>query len=149
MDSRECNILLLINFLYLFIMNLIKVKGVTKRNPREPETAPKYYLSAIHGGQVGVEQLANEVSKRCSLRNSDVQGVLLALMEIIPDEICKGNIVSLGELGTFYVNVSSSGVDTAEELSISNLKGFKLVHLPTKKFKKHLRMIDISMQTAS
>ena len=65
------------------------------------------------------------------------------------DEICKGNIVSLGELGTFYVNVSSSGVDTAEELSISNLKGFKLVHLPTKKFKKHLRMIDISMQTAS
>jgi predicted histone-like DNA-binding protein len=130
-------------------MSTIKMKKVTKRNPREPEAAPKFYLSAIHGEQVGVEQLSTEISNRCTLRRSDVQGVLIALMDIIPDEICKGNIVSLGELGTFYVNVSSSGVENADEVSVSNLKGFKLIHLPTKKFKKHLNMINVSLQSAS
>lgn len=130
-------------------MNKISLKSVTKRNPREPEAAPKFYLSAIHGQQVGVEQLATEVSNRCSLRKSDVQGVLIALMDLIPDEICKGNIVSLGELGTFYVNASSIGAESADDVSVSNLKGFKLIHQPTKKFKKHLLMIDVSLQSAS
>lgn len=130
-------------------METIKLKAVTKRNPREPEMAPKYYLSAIHGSQVGVEYLSDQVSKRCTLRKSDVQGVLIALMEVVPEEICKGNIVSLGELGTFYVNVSSYGAENAEDLSVANLRAFKLIHLPTKKFKKHLKMISVSMQTVS
>lgn len=125
-------------------MNL-KIKAVAKHNPREPEAAPKYYASAIHNERVGVKELANSVSQRCSLRKSDVQGVLIALMDLIPEEICKGNIVSLGELGTFYANTRSEGVDAPEDLSSAAVKGFKLVHLPTKELKKQLRLIDVSV----
>lgn len=127
----------------------IKLKTVSKRNPRDPEASPKVYLSAVHGRQIGVDELSEEVAERCSLRRSDVQGVLVALMDIVPKEICRGNIVSFGDLGTFYVNVSSNGAETTEEVSVANVKSFKLVHKPTKKFKKHLRMIDPSMLTAS
>lgn len=131
----------------VFKMAKIKVKALTKRNPLAPDSARKFYLSAIHGVLVGVEQLANEVSKRCSLLNSNVQGVLLALMKIIHDEICKGNDVWLDKLDTLFVNMSCSGVEGAEEISVSNLKGYKLVHLPTKKCEQLLQMINLSIQT--
>jgi hypothetical protein len=70
-------------------------------------------------------------------------------MEIIPEQICEGKIVSLGTLGSFYVNVSSTASDTPEEVSPANVRGFKVIHQPTKEFKKHLRMIDVSVQSAS
>lgn len=124
------------------------VKKVVRHNPKNPEGDRKYYLSAMHGGQIGIEQLSADISDRCSLRKSDVQGVLIALMEIMPKELCKGNMVSLGELGTFFVNVKSEGAETPEDLSAASVRGFRLVHLPTKKFKKHLRQIDVLVQKA-
>lgn len=130
-------------------MEHMKCKMITRRNPQEPEEAPKYYLSAVRTGNVDIERLSREVSNRCTLRESDVRGALIALMEIIPEQICEGKIVSLGTLGSFYVNVSSTASDTPEEVSPANVRGFKVIHQPTKEFKKHLRMIDVSVQSAS
>ncbi|MFA9390607.1 MAG: HU family DNA-binding protein [Prolixibacteraceae bacterium] len=125
-------------------MEYLKFKAVAKRNPRAPEEAAKFYASAIHTRKVGVKELAFEISERCTLRESDVQGVLIALMQILPKEICKGNIVSLGELGSFYVNISSEGAVTSEELTVTNVKGYKVIHFPTKELKSRIRTINVS-----
>ncbi len=122
----------------------MKLKSVSKKNPQAPEDAPKLYASAMHGAKVEIADLAVSVSERCSLRRSDVQGALLALMEVIPNELLKGNIVSLGELGSFYTNVKSEGVLSEKELSIGMVKGTRIKYRPTKELTKKLRMIDYS-----
>lgn len=88
---------------------LLVLKTVLKKNPKTPEEAPKLYASAVHGVKVDIQELALAVSERCSLRRSDLHGALIALMEIIPNDLLKGNIVSLGELESFYTNVKSEG----------------------------------------
>ena len=79
----------------------LKIKLINKRNPRLPEDPPKFYASARHERRIELDELATSVSDRCSLRRSDVHGVLIALMDIIPDELGKGSIVNLGKLGSF------------------------------------------------
>lgn len=122
----------------------LKVKVVNKRNPRLPEDPPKFYASAKHERKIELDELATSVSDRCSLRRSDVHGVLIALMDIIPDELSKGSILNLGKLGSFCVNVKSDGADTAEDHTSSMITGMKIQYRPTKELRKQLRMIDIS-----
>lgn len=123
---------------------MIKLKSVAKRNPKAVEEPPKFYASAVHDASVELDGLATAVSNRCSLRRSDVHGVLIALMDIIPEELLNGKIVSLGNLGSFCVNVKSEGADIEEELSHSNVKGFKILYRPASKLKKLLRMTEVS-----
>ena len=122
----------------------MKMKFVFKKNPQAPEEAPKLYASAVHSVKIDIGELALKVSERCSLRRSDVQGALIALMEIIPNELLKGNIISLGELGSFYASVKSKGVESEKELSISMVSGTRIKYRPTKELTKKLRMIDLS-----
>lgn len=123
----------------------MKVKKIFKKNPGEPGEAPKLYASAIHGEKVDINGLATAVANRCSLRRADVHGVLVALMDIIPEELTNGKIVALGDLGTFCVNVKSDGVVTPEEFTPSVVKGTKILYRPTKELKKKLRMIDVTV----
>lgn len=127
----------------------IKVNVVAKSNPMKKDEAPKYYANAVHQDTMAVEELAKEIAKRCTLRESDVRGALVALMEVLPEEICNGRIVSFGDIGTFYVNVSSDGAATATELTQNCIRGSKVVFQPTKKLKKQLLMIDYSIPTVS
>lgn len=124
---------------------MISLKGVLKRNPRDSEMAPKVYASAQHGAKLDLDELATAVAERCSLRRPDVYGVLVGLMDIIPNELLKGNIISLGQLGSFYVSVKSEGVETIDEMTPSMVTGNKIQYRPTKELKKKLRMIDVSI----
>ncbi len=125
---------------------MLHLKSIPKRNPQAPEEEPKLYASAIHEDKIEIDSLATYVAQRCSLRRADVHGVLVALMDLIPDELLKGNIVSLGELGSFYATVSSEGVDTEEELSVSMVKGSKIQYRPTKELKNKLKMLDFKFE---
>lgn len=109
-----------------------------------PNEAPKLYASAQHDARIELDDLATTVAERCSLRRADVHGVLVALRDIIPSELLEGNIVALGELGSFYAAVSSEGVETEEELSVTQVRGVNIRYRPTKELKKKLRMIDYS-----
>jgi predicted histone-like DNA-binding protein len=126
-------------------MNMvIKVKVISKKNPKEPEAPPRFYASAVHDVQMDLDMLATEVAERCSLRRADVHGVLIALMDLIPKELSNGKSIALGQLGTFAVNVMSAPAETAEEVSPGLVKGFKILYRSTKKFKKQMSQADVS-----
>ena len=123
---------------------MLDLKRVPKRNPLEPETAPKFYASASHGAHVDLDDLATEVADRCSLKRADVHGVLVGLMDIIPDVLLDGKIVSLSQLGSFYMTVKSEGAEIKDDLSIGMVKGVKIQYRPTKELKHKMKMVDFS-----
>lgn len=110
-----------------------------------PEEPKKFYASALHENAISIDELATAVSERCSLRRADVHGVLVALMDIIPNLLMEGNVISLGSLGSFYVNVKSEGSETRKDYNPGLVKGTKVVYRPTKELRKKLRMIDVSL----
>lgn len=122
----------------------LKIKKINRRNPSVPEDPPKFYASALHERKIELDELATSVADRCSLRRSDVHGVLIALMDIIPAELANGAIVNLGKLGSFFVSVKSEGAETADDLTSSMVTGTKIQYRPTKELKKQLRTIDLS-----
>jgi predicted histone-like DNA-binding protein len=124
---------------------MIRSKVVSKRNPKEPEAAPRFYASAVHGARVDLNSMAYEVSMRCTMSRADVHGVLVALTEIIPEKLEQGKIVAIDGLGTFCVNVKSEGAENPEGVSPALVKGLKLLYRPTKELKKKLRTIDVSI----
>jgi len=118
------------------------LKLVEKVNPLAPEEAPKYYASAIHDARVELDDLATMVADRCSMRRADVHGVLVGLMDIIPDQLLEGKIVALGKLGSFYAAVSSDGIENKDDRSVTMIRGTNIRYRPTKELSKQLRMLE-------
>ena len=127
----------------------IKVNVVAKSNPLDKEAPSKFYANAVHGKRVNLEEMSKKIAKRCSLREGDVYGVLIQMMVIFTEEVSEGNIVSLGELGSFWVNLISHGADTPNNHTQSMIKGCRLIYKPTKELRKQLRLVDVSIPTAS
>lgn len=122
---------------------MLHLKVIQKKNPAEPEASPRFYGSVVRGGRVDLESLATSVAERCSLRRADVHGVLVALMDIIPSELAEGKLVSLGKIGSLFVNISSEGAETPEEFSASLVKKMNVRYRPTKELRKKLGILDV------
>ena len=84
-------------------------------NPRDKEAAPKYYGRVQANGDVNVREMSERIQQSCTVHKADVQAVLLALEDVIIDALKGGEIVRLGDLGTFQIGVSGKGALTEED----------------------------------
>ena len=67
-----------------------------------------------------------------------------SFLAIVPAELAKGNIVELGDFGSFWLRATSDGVDTAEEVRADQI-GTVLPHFnPGKEFKRVLDAIKFN-----
>lgn len=73
-----------------------------------------------------------------TVSKTDVYAVLMALVELVPQQLSQGKIVQLGKLGSFSVGVNSTPAETAEKLSSANVKRIKLNFRPAKELKKEV-----------
>lgn len=88
-------------------------------NPRDKEAAPKFYARAQSNGDVNIREMSERIQQSCTVHKADVQAVLLALEDTIADALKGGEIVRLGDLGTFQIGLSSKGAVTEEDYSAS------------------------------
>jgi predicted histone-like DNA-binding protein len=94
---------------------------------------------------VGIQQIAKEIEGRSALSLGDVQSVLSNLVEVLPIFLKLGQSVNLEGFGSFRVSVSSEGTATPEELTARNVKGVKLVFLPSTGLKRSLEDITFEV----
>ena len=88
-------------------------------NPRDKEAPPKYYGRVQANGDVNIREMSERIQQTCTVHKADVQAVLLALEDVITDALKGGEIVRLGDLGTFQIGISSKGAVTEEDYSDS------------------------------
>jgi len=113
----------------------IKIKAITRINPRQPEAANRFYATAVSQGEVTLNSLSKQIAMMSTVSKTDVYAVLMALTEVIPQALEEGKIVRLGSLGSLTVNVSSDSKATAEEVSSNNVKQLKLRYRPSAELK--------------
>lgn len=98
----------------------------------------KYYATITQRRNISLKELSEEIADGRTLTPTDVMAVLISLSRKIPKHLLNGNIVDLGDLGRFSINVSSEGTNTQEEFTSSNIKKAKIMYRPSTDIKKNL-----------
>ena len=99
-------------------------------NPRDKEAAPKYYGRVQANGDVNIREMSERIQQSCTVHKADVQAVLLALEDCISDALKNGEIVRLGDLGTFQIGISSKGAETEEAYDVSLIRKTRINFRP-------------------
>lgn len=108
----------LLNLKNLDIMIPYQVKAI-----KSPKTGDiKYYAQIAPQNYVDLDAITEAISNECTLTEHDIKAVLSALQEQVLLNLRSGNTVRLGDLGSFRLTLSSKYSDTAEEVSVDNIK---------------------------
>ncbi len=81
----------------------VKFNVVERGNPSDPSAPKKYYPSAFASGSVGLRDMAETAVRVSTLSEADTVAVIETFLRIIPDELRRGNVVQLGDFGSFWV----------------------------------------------
>ena len=103
---------------------------VPRINPRDKEAAPKFYAQAQARGDVNIREMATRIQGSCTVTKADVYAVLVALEDVIVEALQNGEIVRLGELGTFQVGLSGKGAVTSEDYDTSLIRKARINFRP-------------------
>ena len=74
--------------------------------------------------------MAERIQQSCTVHKSDVFAVLVALEDVITDALRGGEIVRLGELGSFQIGISSKGALTEDDHDVSMIKKARINFRP-------------------
>ena len=94
-------------------------------NPSEKGTPPKFYGHVQARGDITLREMSERIQQTCTVHKSDVFAVLVALEDVITDALRGGEIVRLGDLGTFQIGISSKGAVTEEDYDESLIINFR------------------------
>ena len=103
---------------------------VPRYNPSQKGTPPKYYAQAQASGDVSLREMAERIQQACTVTKADVYAVLVSMDDVIIDALKSGEIVRLGDLGTFQIGVSGKGTLTEEEYDSSLIQKARINFRP-------------------
>lgn len=120
----------------------VKFNVVERGNPSNREAPKKYYPSIQSSGRVSTRELAEMAAQRSTLSSMDMMAAIESFLAIIPEQLAKGNIVELGEFGTFWLRTTSEGAETPEEVRATQITSILPRFNPGKVFKHVLDGIE-------
>lgn len=113
-----------------------KYKVIEKVNPRDPQGVRKFYPSLQSNGRSNQRKLALEAADRSTLSDADMDAAMTNLLALIPKHLVEGQIVDLGEFGTFRLTIKTEGADLAEDVTVRNIKKVGVRFTPGAAFRK-------------
>ena len=104
---------------------------VPKGNPGNPDAPKKFYAQAKASGEVTFKKLSREIAESSTtVSDTDVLAVLNDLTKILGRHLDNGEIVRLGDFGTFQISLGGDGAETEEKYHPSMIKTKKVVFRP-------------------
>jgi predicted histone-like DNA-binding protein len=114
---------------------------VERGKPGSPETPRKFYPSIVSSGKVSQRDVAKRAAEMSTVSAADTAAVVENFLTIIAQELAKGNIVQLGEFGSFWLRTETEGADTAEEVRANQITNVLVKFTPGKEFQQVLDTI--------
>lgn len=115
-----------------------------RANPTDPEQEPKFYGQIVSNRSVGIEELAEVIANRCTVKPADVLGVVTAFETEMRKSLLNSEIVELDRIGRFRVTVSGKGAPTEEDFSVGNIKAVRVRFAPAKHIREVLSKADFA-----
>ena len=102
-----------------------------KVNLGHPEAPRKFYAQAKARKELTFRELSKEISEgSTTVSDTDVMAVLNDLTKILKRHLENGEMVRLGDFGTFQVALTSEGSETEEAFNSSLIKSKKIAFRP-------------------
>ena len=95
---------------------------VPRVDPRDISAEMTYYARAQARGEVTLGDMARRIQRRCTVTRADTMAVLISLGTVMRDGLCAGEIVRLGDLGSFQIGLNGEGSATEEEYHTGLIK---------------------------
>jgi predicted histone-like DNA-binding protein len=102
----------------------------------------KYYASTTAREKINLRQLSERLAAISTVSEIDTIAVLQGLVHLLPEYLCNGNNVSLGDFGTFTMHIRSEGKDTPEAVNIQSIKEVNVAFRPSVEFKKRMKVVE-------
>lgn len=97
---------------------MIDYSVAAKPNPMDREADPKFYASAQCKGVMNLDKFAKHIATHgCVYQRADIAAVLTMAVDCLHEMLMSGYKVELGDMGAFYLSLSSEGTETAKEFN--------------------------------
>ena len=120
----------------------VKYNIVPHGNPSDPTAPTKYYAAPKASGTLTLRELANLIARISTISQADTFAVLEALLQVVPQALGEGNVVQLGDLGSFWLRFKSAGQPTPEDVSADQINNVLVRFNPGKELKRSLRHLQ-------
>lgn len=114
-----------------------------QNNNQKSDQYGKWYGRTHMLGTVGLNELAEQIQNRCSMRESDVMAVLSELSDAMAQFLATGYQVRVPGLGIFHTTITTEPADTKEEFTDDNIKKLNV------KFRAERPQTQIGNRTAT
>ena len=109
------------------------------RTPQQKgETKVRYHARAVVTGKTSTKDLIRTISKRSAFKEGVVTGVLIALEEVLRDELAAGKSVQLDGVGAFRISAKSPSVRDRHEIRAESIEFKGVVYKADKQLLKKL-----------
>ena len=127
----------------------VKFNVTPRKDPRDQNSQPKYYATVKSNGRSDTNAIAKSINNMSTVSSVDTAAVLEAFLNVVPDKLVEGNIVELGDFGTFRVSVSSDGEAIAGDVTARNITDVRVLFTPGKRFKQVLNTVEFQKESAN
>ncbi|OGS70137.1 MAG: hypothetical protein A3F91_07465 [Flavobacteria bacterium RIFCSPLOWO2_12_FULL_35_11] len=117
----------------------LKYRITKRRNNIQNTDEPQYIMQAVSKGVIDLEKICRDISNSCTIRESDVVGVVSALGHNLRDHLGQGYTVDLGDLGRFKLGFKGHAQPDPKLLAAKSIKKFVLNYQPSKRIKNTLK----------
>jgi len=123
----------------------IQLKVVQKKNPQDLEAPGKFYVKAVKTQTVDLEWMAKQIANQYTVGEPDCLAVLSAFVHNMQVELSQGRIVELGNLGNFQIGVLSHPSDTADEVTLDNIKRVHINFRPARRMRDAIKTMPFTL----
>lgn len=114
---------------------------VPKKNLIDKEAPAKFYAQAQSSGDVDVDEMSGRIEKACTVHSADVLAVLKALEDEMIASLQKGEIVRMGNVGTFQIGLRSIGAEKEDEFKSVMITKARVNFRPGKRLSDMLKTL--------
>ena len=118
--------------------------SVLRKNMLDKEKPDLYYALAKSSGEIDIDEMAERIQRSSTVNWADVVCVLRALQTEMIESFKKGEIVRLGDIGSFYVTLRSTGTLIPKDVKEGLIIGSRVRFRPGKEIKKALKGLEFS-----
>lgn len=116
----------------------IKYTVIPRKNIQNMTDPPQYYPSLQSSGRLTLRQLAQRMAEISTLSTIDTMAAIEAFLQVVPQELADGNIVDLGDFGSFWLRTKTTGTAEQADVAKEQILDLKPLFRPGKEFKKVL-----------
>ncbi len=120
----------------------VKFNVVARGKPGDKVTPKKFYPSVVATGKVDQHDVAKMAADVSTVSPADTAAVIENFLSIITNEIARGNIVQLGDFGSFWLRIASEGEATEAGVRRENIANVLPRFTPGKRFQQALDAIE-------